>query len=111
MFHVYVLRSLKSSKRYVGMTSQLVKEKLQEHNYSTNKWTRGHKPFELAYTERFDSKPEALRRERFFKTGDGRRVLDKVLSKGRFSPPESAAEKNLRGKFFPGSSVGRAARC
>ncbi len=62
------------------MTSQPVDEKLKEHNYSASDWTRGHKPFKLIYSERFDSKQEALRREKFFKTGDGRRVLDRVLS-------------------------------
>ena len=80
MFHVYVLKSLKTSKRYVGMTSQSVEEKLREHNYSTGIWTRGHKPFKLVYSEAFSTKLVALRRERFFKTGDGRRVLDRILS-------------------------------
>jgi len=81
MFHVYVLKSLKTSKRYVGMTSQTVEEKLREHNYSTGKWTRGYTPFKLVYHETFNTKFEALRRERFFKTGDGRRVLNRILSR------------------------------
>ena len=81
MYHVYVLKSLKSSKRYVGMTSQPVDVRLKEHNYSASTWTRAHKPFELVYSEDFDSKHDVLRREKFFKTGDGRRVLDRILSK------------------------------
>ena len=61
------------------MTSQALSEKLKEHNYHTGLWTRGHAPFEMIYSEPFGSKLEALKREKFLKSGDGRRVLDKKI--------------------------------
>ena len=78
MYKVYVLRSQKSGKRYVGMTSQPLNQKLKEHNDGTGfaLWTRGHRPYELVHSEIFETKTEALKRERFLKSGDGRRVLD-----------------------------------
>lgn len=79
MYHVYVLRSQKSLKRYVGITSQSPDEKLKEHNSGATAWTRANRPFQLIYFEDFDNKTIALKRERFFKTGNGRKVLDKLI--------------------------------
>jgi len=62
------------------MTSQSVQERLKEHNQSASLWTKGHKPFKIVYTEKFESKIDALKKEEFFKTGDGRRVLDRMLN-------------------------------
>ena len=81
MYQVYVLRSLKNGKRYVGMTSQDLVEKLKEHNYGATQWTKRNKPFELAYSLKFEDKSEALKKEKFFKTGGGRRVLDRLVGK------------------------------
>ncbi len=80
MYSVYVLKSLKSSKRYVGVTSQEVNQKVKEHNQGATLWTRSNKPFELVYSEHFENKSDALKREKFFKTGDGRKVLDNLIS-------------------------------
>ena len=79
MYQVYVLRSLKSQKRYIGLTSQKLAEKVKEHNSGATSWTKAGKPFILIHSESFDSKNLALKREKFFKTGNGRRVLDNLI--------------------------------
>ncbi len=79
MFAVYVLRSLKTSKRYVGFTSKDVSIRLVEHNSGCNKWTRQNKPFEVIHTEEFANKRDAIVRERFLKSGQGRKLLDQIL--------------------------------
>ena len=79
MFSVYVLKSLRSKKRYVGSTGKEPVARLREHNNGSNKFTRGHQPFKIIYTERFNSKIDALIRERFLKGGQGRRFLDNIL--------------------------------
>jgi len=76
MYSVYVLRSLKNTKRYIGFTSKDPKIRLSEHNYGCNKWTRANKPFKLLYKEFFVSKKEAQNREKFLKSGQGRKWLD-----------------------------------
>jgi len=75
MFYVYVLKSLKNNKRYIGCTNKNPKTRLIEHNLGSNKWTRANKPFKLVYNEIYNNKIEALKRERFLKSGQGRKFL------------------------------------
>ena len=80
MASVYVLRSLKTGKKYVGSTSWTPTERLAEHNGGKVPWTKAHRPLELVYTENMESIMLAQKRERFFKTGKGREVLKSLLS-------------------------------
>ena len=79
MHHVYVLRSLKNGRRYVGSTGQDVRARLRQHNRGQNRWAAQNGPFELMRVEEYATKAEALRRERFLKTGVGRRELDLLV--------------------------------
>jgi len=79
MFTVYVLKSLENRKRYVGYTSKDVLLRLSQHNTGHNKWTKANKPFEIIYTEKFENKTEAIKREKFLKSGQGRKFLDQIL--------------------------------
>ena len=54
-YFVYILTSLKDSKRYIGMTSDL-NRRLNEHNSGKVKSTKNRRPLELIYTEEFTSK-------------------------------------------------------
>ena len=71
---VYILRSEKDGKRYIGLTSNL-ERRLTEHNSGKVKSTRNRKPMQLIYREEFASRSEARQREQFFKTGKGREYL------------------------------------
>jgi len=79
MFYTYVLRSIKSGKRYVGQTSKDVLDRLQEHNVGSNKWTRANGPFVVLYSEGYNTRKEAIKREHFLKSGQGRKWLDTIL--------------------------------
>jgi putative endonuclease len=81
VFYVYVLRSLKNSKRYVGYTSKVPSEKLAEHNGGATRWTRQNRPFALIYHETFSDAKVARQREIFLKSGQGRHWLDETLDK------------------------------
>ncbi len=76
--YVYILKSCKDSKRYIGMTSNLEK-RLVEHNSKKTKSTKGRGPFELEYFEEFDSFLAARNREKYFKTAAGRRYIKDKL--------------------------------
>jgi len=76
VFTVYVLRSDKNNKRYVGFTSKSADERLHEHLTGTNQWTRQNGPFRLIHTELYQDKHSAIKRERFLKSGQGRKWLD-----------------------------------
>ncbi len=76
MFYVYVLRSAKTGRRYVG-SCQDVAARLLRHNAGHSKATRHGVPWILSYTESFSNRAEAMQKERYYKTGKGRDELDR----------------------------------
>jgi putative endonuclease len=82
MFHVYVLQSLSTGRYYVGYTSELT-QRLGQHNNGITKSTKNRGPWTLIYQESFPTKVEAMQRERFLKSGQGREGLNQHLSVAR----------------------------
>lgn len=78
MYYIYVLRSLKSNRFYTGSTSN-VEKRLADHNSGRSKYTRLIRPFVLLYTEGYATRSEAVKRERFLKTGKGREILKAII--------------------------------
>ena len=74
-YFVYVLRSKKDRRRYIGYTSNLDR-RLREHQAGLVTSTRNRRPLELIYSETFSDKKIAQAREHFFKTGKGRQFLN-----------------------------------
>jgi putative endonuclease len=87
MNYVYVLRSLKTGKRYIGSTAKDPSERLKQHNAGMSQWTKTQRPFELIYTEPFVELSIAEKREKFFKTGKGFQVLNSLLKERLPSSP------------------------
>ncbi len=69
MYFVYVIKSESLNKTYIGQTANL-NTRLKEHQGRLNAfdWT-------LVHVEEYRERSLAVRRERYFKTGDGRKVL------------------------------------
>ena len=86
MYFTYVLYSLRDDKFYIGFTKDL-DNRLSQHNTGKVPATRNRLPLRLVYYEACLSEPKAIQRERYFKTGFGRRFL-----KGRVSIPDSREE-------------------
>ena len=80
MFFVYVLFSEILHKRYVG-SSKDVNKRLIEHNSGKSKFTKTGIPWRIVYTESFQSNSEARKREKFLKSGQGRKFLDKTIKR------------------------------
>ena len=74
MFCVYIIESKKRNYRYVGLTNNL-QRRLEEHQKGYNKITKFYCPFELIYSELFDTRPQARRREKYLKSGYGRQWI------------------------------------
>jgi len=75
--YVYVLRSKRDGKRYVGLAAD-VQKRLVEHNRGVTRSTKGRGPFILVYAEYLATLPEARKREKYLKTAAGRRFLHKA---------------------------------
>lgn len=76
-FFVYILRSQKDGKRYIGMTGYL-KLRIAEHEKGLVQSTRNRRPLHLIYQEECVTKKEAEKRELFFKSGAGREYLKTI---------------------------------
>lgn len=75
MFTVYILYAQRFNKIYIGYSSDLT-ERLNAHNsLATKGWTIRFRPWVLVYTEEFSAKSEALKREKFLKSGIGRELI------------------------------------
>ena len=81
MYKVYVIYSNKAGKYYTGQTEDL-ERRLKEHNEGTlGKFTKNKGPWELVYFEEFKTREEALKREKYLKTGAGRDFVQSMLKK------------------------------
>ena len=80
MYYVYVLRSQKDEKRYIGMTDNIVR-RVEEHNRGKVESTQHRRPFIFEYYEVYETRVDARKREKYFKTAAGRRWLDQNVRK------------------------------
>ena len=78
MFIVYVLRSQCTGRNYVGYSSD-VEQRVGQHNHGITKSTKNRGPWILIHSEPFETRGEAMRRERFLKSGQGREELKELL--------------------------------
>lgn len=80
MYYVYIIKSEKIGKLYVGSTEDLRKRAL-EHNMGKVVSTKTSYPWKMIYYEAFMSKNDARREELFLKTGKGRERIKWLLKK------------------------------
>jgi putative endonuclease len=81
MITVYVLQGL-LDKRDVGITNNL-RRRLDEHRSGQTKGGQIIGEFKLIHSEEFDDYASARKREKYLKSGDGRKWLD-----NRFQQPD-----------------------
>lgn len=75
MYTVYALYSPSHQKIYIGYTSNLEQRLLSHNSLGKKGWTIKFRPWELAYTDEFDTKKEAMRREKQLKSAKGREFI------------------------------------
>lgn len=74
MYYTYILRSKKDGKWYTGATNNL-RKRLMEHNNDMEKSTKNRGPFEIIYYEACVVKGDAFAREKYLKSGLGKRFV------------------------------------
>ena len=80
MFYTYVLRSKKDRRLYTGATNDL-RKRFSQHNEGKNVSTKGRVPFRLVYYEACLDKYDAIDRERYLKSGMGKRYIKNRLKR------------------------------
>jgi len=78
---VYILESERNGRLYIGCTDNL-EQRIKDHNAGKVTSTKGYIPYRLVHYEEFGNKTIARKRELFFKTGKGRRVIKNIISDG-----------------------------
>ncbi len=76
MYYVYVLKN-NISKHYVGHTNN-IERRIIEHNSGMSPYTKNKGPWEIIYTETYESRGEAMKREKFLKSGKGREFIKSI---------------------------------
>jgi putative endonuclease len=78
MYYVYVLKSKVNGQQYKGLTEN-IKRRVSEHNSGKNKSTKPYRPWELVFSEQFETRVEARKYEKWLKSGVGREFLKRIL--------------------------------
>ena len=77
-YYTYILKSKKDGKIYTGYTKDL-RKRLTQHNEGLSTYTKGRGPFVLIYYEGCLLENEARSREKYLKSGMGKRYLKNRL--------------------------------
>lgn len=80
MYFVYLLKSRVNNKSYAGFTSGDVSRRLNQHNIGSNIWTKNNGPSDLIYYESYVCKIDAMNREKFYKTGVGKKLKKLIIN-------------------------------
>ena len=76
MYYVYYLLSLTNNDLYIGSTDD-IKKRLNQHNNGRVKSTKAYRPWRLLGLEKFNSRGEAMKREKFLKSHQQKDLLKK----------------------------------
>lgn len=78
MFYTYVLQNEVDENFYSGFTQDL-KLRFDQHNKGYVESTKDRRPLKLIYYEACLNQDDALKRERYFKTYNGKRFIHKRI--------------------------------
>ena len=74
MYYVYVLQSTETQEFYTGYSANL-KKRVEQHNTGKSFYTSMHGPYKLIYYEASMNRHDAIAREKYLKSGMGKRYL------------------------------------
>lgn len=80
MFYVYILKSIKNGRYYVGSCHDM-KERLKRHNGGMVKSTKAYIPWGLMYNKEHNTLSEARKRELQIKNWKKRLAIERLISK------------------------------
>lgn len=78
-YYVYVLFSSKFNQIYVGYSTNVDARLLSHNVLGTKGWTIRYRPWMLVHKETFNTKKEAMAREKQLKSGRGREWIRKTV--------------------------------
>ena len=83
MFYNYILKSEQSGRMYTGYTVDL-RKRFKDHNEGKSTYTKYRGPYKLIYYEACLDEKDAKARERYLKSGRGKRFIKSRLKRFLF---------------------------
>jgi len=80
MYYTYVIQSQRSKRWYTGSTNDL-RKRLNQHNTGKSTWTKNGTPWKLIYYKACLDEQDARSREKYLKTGMGKRYIKNRLKR------------------------------
>ena len=80
LYYTYILFSEKINRYYIGST-QSIEQRIIRHNAGATKSTKPGRPCNSVYSEKFDSKTEAIKRENYLKRLKSRTFIEILIQK------------------------------
>jgi len=77
-YYVYLLKSIKYNKTYVGITNDTTR-RLTQHNNGNHFYTKRYLPWKIINIEAFKNRNEARIREKYLKSCAGRKWMKKYI--------------------------------
>jgi putative endonuclease len=81
-FYVYIVKSQADSSYYIGYSANL-DDRLRKHNEANTGYTSRKRPWALVYWEQYESKREAMKRERFLKNQKSREFIERLIEENK----------------------------
>jgi putative endonuclease len=79
MFWVYVLYSPQFNKIYIGYSTDPEKRLISHNILSKKGWTIRYRPWEKVYQEEYQTKEQAIKREKELKSARGRNFIWELI--------------------------------
>jgi len=76
---VYILYSFKSKRNYTGSSTNLI-ERFYSHNLYGKDSTRLYRPWIVVHVEFFETKKDALTKEKYYKSGRGSVKKNEIIN-------------------------------
>ena len=78
-YYLYILYSKAINKYYVGYSADIEK-RIEYHNYNHKGFTARAKDWQLVYSEAFDAKDLAMKREKEIKSWKSRKRIEELIN-------------------------------
>lgn len=78
-FYVYILFSATANQYYIGFTGDDLSERLRRHNSNHKGFTGKYHDWKIVYTEPFNLKSDAIKREAEIKSWKSRLRIEKLI--------------------------------
>ncbi len=79
MFNVYILYSLALNKYYIGFTGNDIEHRLTKHLSTHKGFTAKAEDWKLVYSEKYETKELAMKREKEIKKWKSRKMIEKLI--------------------------------